>query len=333
MKKAMNKKIILLCETLHNAPLTAVKELQAFASACGCSPEAMLVVMAGQSIAASAHEQAGRGLDVMMVESPEFLYHNPPALARALADIALETGATFLCLPHTMQSCAAAALLAVTLNMPLVTGVEAVEKQAGRMILARSAYNGKIRESLAFEDDQTCICTLQQGAFAGDADEGGTGRVERFEARPAASEFVPLGISGADPSETSLAEADVIVAAGRGVGSEENLVLIRETARLFANAAVGASRIVCDRGWVPYARQVGVTGKTVSPRLYLACGISGAQQHLAGMKGSRFIVAINSDPHAAIFSVAHAGIVDDLTLFLPVFIDQCRKKKAASYQA
>jgi electron transfer flavoprotein alpha subunit len=113
----------------------------------------------------------------------------------------------------------------------------------------------------------------------------------------------------------------VVVAAGKGIGREENLALIRRLAAIFPKGAVGASRLVCDAGWLPYPHQVGVTGKTVAPKLYLACGISGTIQHVTGMRGSRCIVAINTDPRAAIFQVAHYGIVEDLTTFIPLLLD------------
>jgi electron transfer flavoprotein alpha subunit len=118
-----------------------------------------------------------------------------------------------------------------------------------------------------------------------------------------------------------IAEAEVLVAAGHGVGGPENLDLIRRLAALFPKSAVAGSRIACDLGWLEYQRQVGVTGATVSPRLYIACGISGAVQHVAGMRGSGFVVAINKDPAAAIFREADVCIVDDLTRFIPAFIE------------
>ena len=117
-----------------------------------------------------------------------------------------------------------------------------------------------------------------------------------------------------------LEDADVIVSAGRGIGKRENLELIRETASIFLNPAIGASRPVCDNRWLPFNQQVGITGKTVMPKLYIACGISGSQQHIAGMKNSQCIVAINKDPNAAIFSVADYCVVEDILSFLPLLV-------------
>ena len=127
---------------------------------------------------------------------------------------------------------------------------------------------------------------------------------------------------------TGITEAGVIVSAGQGLGDKENLDLIYQLAALFAKSAVAGSRIVCDLGWLEYRCQVGVTGATVSPQLYIACGISGALQHVMGMRNSEYIVAINKDPAAAIFQVADICIVEDLTTFIPAFIEEYEKTKS-----
>ncbi|HOF06155.1 MAG TPA: electron transfer flavoprotein subunit alpha/FixB family protein [Syntrophales bacterium] len=131
----------------------------------------------------------------------------------------------------------------------------------------------------------------------------------------------PLGKLPAAETAYDFSRAEVIVAAGQGIGAAENLVLIDRLAGIFPKGAVGCSRAVCDRGWMEYRRQIGMTGRTVAPPLYIACGISGAMPHLAGMRDSRWIIAINRDPHAAIFQIAHLGIVADLTAFIPVVLE------------
>jgi electron transfer flavoprotein alpha subunit len=118
-----------------------------------------------------------------------------------------------------------------------------------------------------------------------------------------------------------LKDAEVIVSGGRGLGKKENASLIRRLAALFPRSAVGASRSACDLGWFEHKHQIGTTGQTVSPKLYIACGISGAFQHVSGMRGAQTIVAINTDIHAPIFQVAHYGIVEDLETFIPLLIE------------
>jgi electron transfer flavoprotein alpha subunit len=121
--------------------------------------------------------------------------------------------------------------------------------------------------------------------------------------------------------DSTLKDGEVIVSAGRGIGKKENLSLIKRLAASFPKSAVGASRSVCDLGWLEHKHQIGTTGQSVSPKLYVACGISGAFQHVSGIKGAQTIVAINTDPHAAIFRVAHYCILEDLTTFIPVLLD------------
>ena len=143
---------------------------------------------------------------------------------------------------------------------------------------------------------------------------------------PAGENLVPFACLLADMDAAGLSDANIIVAAGNGIGEKENLEFIRKLAALFTKSAVAGSRIVCDMGWLGYQCQVGVTGTTVSPQLYIACGISGAVQHVMGMQGSEFIVAINKDPSAAIFQVADICIVEDLTAFIPAFIQAYNEK-------
>ena len=146
------------------------------------------------------------------------------------------------------------------------------------------------------------------------------GHVERFRVHGRPQRIRALGIAAAEIQDLDLTLADVIVCAGRGVGSAENIDAVRRLAALFPKSAVACSRPVCDLGWMDYRHQVGLTGRTVAPKLYIACGVSGAAQHLAGMRGAGFVVAVNKDPHAAIFQVADVGVVEDLAAFIPLLI-------------
>ncbi len=143
------------------------------------------------------------------------------------------------------------------------------------------------------------------------------------------SRFKLLGLEKPEKEEANIEEADVIVAAGKGIGKPDALKWIRELAELLGGT-VGASRTVVDLGWIPYPRQVGLSGKTVSPRLYIACGISGAIQHLAGMRGSELVIAINKDPRAQIFKVADLGVVGDVGEILPQLIQRLKAIKTGS---
>ena len=139
-----------------------------------------------------------------------------------------------------------------------------------------------------------------------------------------------MGVKQAAMATKGITEANVVVAAGQGIGDQDNLELVNQLAAIFAKSAIAGSRIVCDLGWLEYGCQVGVTGATVSPQLYLACGISGAIQHISGMRGSDFIVAINKDPAAAIFQVADICVVEDLKSFIPVLIETYQETRNKS---
>jgi electron transfer flavoprotein alpha subunit len=190
----------------------------------------------------------------------------------------------------------------------------------------RGICGGKIMTEVAPIADTVAVVTMMPGAAKPKA-PAGAGSVKIIHAEVNTAGTRTLGYQEAPPRSLDLAKAEVIVAAGRGIGGPEHLGLIRELAACFDRGAVGASRPVCDAGWLPLEHQVGMTGQTVAPRLYLACGISGAIQHCMGMSRAELIVAINTDPGAAIFKVAHLGIVQDLHRFLPVLISKLRERK------
>jgi electron transfer flavoprotein alpha subunit len=210
--------------------------------------------------------------------------------------------------------------LAVRLKAGCITGVDGICQRDGETCFSHSVYSAKIVLDLA-PSAKTTVLTVQPGAFKpreeGRAPAPGQLELRTWSVGPGRSRS--LGYKTARQEDAGLAEADVIVAAGRGIGEQKNLALIERLAALFPRSAVAGSRPLCDHEWLEYKRQVGLTGATVSPKLYIACGISGAIQHTVGMQGSGFIVAISTDPNAAIFNIADVCIVEDLTGFIPAF--------------
>ena len=244
-----------------------------------------------------------------------------------LADLLADLHPSFVCIAHTAQGSDYAPALAVKLDAACITGVGEIIEHQGDICFARPLYSGKIIARLK-PMSQTSILTIQPGIFKADgntANRSGNVTMKSLSAQNRRSRS--LGIKQADADTAGIGEAKVIVAAGRGIGEKENLEIIHQLAALFSKSAVAGSRIVCDIGWLEYQRQVGVTGTTVSPQLYIACGISGAIQHVMGMRNSEFIVAINKDPSAAIFQTADICIVEDLTAFIPEFIKVSKKTK------
>ncbi len=262
------------------------------------------------------------GLDVIAVRVPGLTSYNGEVYTHVLADLLAPFESTFVCVAHSSQGLDFAPALAVELNAACITGVEDIIAENHLICFARSIFGAKAVAHIQSQCDR-CVLAIQPGIFRPpQPDKAGGGRVtlETFD-----YESVKTRSMGVIQAETDTAagitEAGVVVSAGQGVGGAENIELVRDLAALFAKSAVGGSRIVCDSGWLDYRCQVGVTGATVAPKLYIACGISGAVQHVVGMRNSEFIVAINKDPSAPIFKVADVCVVEDLTTFIPAFIE------------
>ncbi|MFQ5399517.1 MAG: electron transfer flavoprotein subunit alpha/FixB family protein [Anaerolineae bacterium] len=218
-----------------------------------------------------------------------------------------------------------AAWVAAGLDAGLVADGIAFEVEDGTVKVTRPVYAGKLM-STVFVTEGTQIITLRSRAFPQAESTGKTGTAEWVG--PVVSEGdIPTKVVGFETKEegVSLTDASIIVSGGRGVGGPEGFAPVRELAEVLG-AAVGASRAAVDAGWIPYDHQVGQTGKTVSPDLYIASGISGAIQHQAGMRTSKIIVAVNKDPDAPIFKLAHYGIVADLFKVLPALTAEFRRR-------
>lgn len=319
------KSILVILDTIENSPPSTGFELISFAGRFAETFSLEIqVAIAGGSVGEAAEKAARFGHSVIGLEHDSLVHPNPEFLARAVAALVEEFRPQYVCFQHTMRGCHMAALLSASLNISCITAVESFAVAGNSPVFRRSLFNGKINIDLAPAHDRS-ILTVLPGSFAvtdSDLPRRTPGSLEIRAITGVDSPCRPLGIGESPEESVRLEESDVIISAGRGIGAPENLDLIRAVAKLFPNSAVGASRIVCDQKWLPYAHQVGVTGKTVSPRLYMACGISGAQQHIAGMKGSQLIVAVNTDPRAAIFSISDYIIVEDLKTFLPLLIQK-----------
>jgi len=279
------------------------------------------VLLLADSVENPAQELADRcGLDVTAMRIPAMKSYNSELYLQVLAPFLADTRPAFVCAAHTSQGQDYAPALAVKLNAACITGVSDIFDQEGKAAFARPIYSGKIIAHIQ-PMSPTTVITVQPGVHQAENTPGdAAGAVTVLAPSAQNRQSRSRGIKPADADTSGIGDASVIVAAGRGIGGEENLDIIRRLAALFPKSAVAGSRIVCDMGWLGYPHQVGVTGATVSPQLYIACGISGAVQHVMGMQGSEFIVAINTDPSAAIFQVADICIVEDLTVFIPEFI-------------
>lgn len=312
--------ILLIAEIVDNTLEPASNELIAFAHRLRSDPSAKITMLIpGQEVPDIGKAIARRGVDVILLESDQLRYFNPEILLQGIIDAVDRVKPQLVCFLHSTRGCHLAPAVAVSTGSSCITAVETVcEDEA--LTFQRSLFSGKL--IMRVSPQTTSVVTILPGAFPA-ADE-----VEVLDVEPGAvtvqqvtlqnERVFARGLRRDDSDNGKLDEADIIISAGRGIGSEENLSLVRAVSEMLPRSAMGASRPVCDLGWLPYAHQVGTTGKTVSPRLYIACGISGTSQHIAGMRNSQWIVAINRDPQAAIFSIADYGVVEDVTTFLPL---------------
>jgi electron transfer flavoprotein alpha subunit len=198
--------------------------------------------------------------------------------------------------------------------------------EGGCLILVRQLFQGKLNVDVRFSSEPPYFASLQAGAYRADQIEAGSARVEPFAPQLSPSRIRPLGMFREAQRAVDLTAAEIIVSVGRGIKEADNIPVVQKLAEVLG-AELAASRPICDSGWLPMERQVGSSGQTVAPKMYLAVGISGAIQHLVGMKGSKTIVAINKDPDAPIFEVADYGIVGDLFQVVPALVEEIRKAK------
>jgi electron transfer flavoprotein alpha subunit len=290
-------------------------------------PTTLKYVILGDKVEDLAEELANNtGKDIIGIQDPNLVSYNAEAYKTLLGDLLQDLRATYVCIAHTTKGLDYAPALAMRLQGGCITGVEHISQEELRICFSRAIYNGKILANVIPETEPT-VLTIQPGAFkAPNLDNSIAGSVEIRKTTFETQQSRRLGVKQTKESDSALAEAEVIVAAGRGIGKKGKLELIYRLAAIFPKSAVGGSRPMCDMGWMEYKRQVGLTGATVMPKLYLACGISGSSQHIAGMRASGFIAAINTDPNAAIFNVADVCVVEDLTRFIPVLIEEYEKQ-------
>ncbi len=298
-------------------------EAVSFARDLGAEKKTILVLGTLPQVEHMARELAERtGIAVTGAVAENLGHYSAEAYKSTIRTLIEGTSPFALCIPHTAAGYDFAPGLATALEVPCITAVEGLSE--GSFI--RSLFGGKIRAHVK-PSTPSCVVTVLPGAWqAPAATQGSAPDVTIVPAEARQETTVPLGLKRAAARDIGFADAEVIVSVGRGIGSPQNLSLIRDLAALFPKSAIGATRAVCDLGWLGYRHQIGSTGTTVSPRAYIACGISGAIQHLSGMRNSQVIIAINTDPHAAIFRVASCCIVEDLTTFIPVVIDEYTKR-------
>jgi electron transfer flavoprotein alpha subunit len=291
---------------------------------------AIKVAVLGSSVGAVATELASAAVgEVVTVDQPALAQYTSDGFVLALAALIEQERPELVFLPHTYQTRDFAPALATRIGRPLVTDVTALKQgEAGGFSYSRPVFQGKLTADVVASGPAPHIVTFQIGAARADAVAKGASPAPVR----AASVTIDAGAIRQKPEApfkeakqaVDLSQAERIVAVGRGIKGQEHLALAQQLAQAMG-AEIAASRPICDSGWLPMDRQIGSSGQTVAPKLYVALGISGAIQHLVGMKGSRTIVAINKDAEAPIFEIADYGIVGDLFEIVPAMIAELQK--------
>ena len=304
---------------------------QTIAAATGWTLEAAVV---GASAASIATEVAAKKVaKVYAIESAKLEPYTPDAFAAALKQFLTTNQPKLVLMPHTYQVRDFVPKLATAMGRTVISDCIGFKHENGKLVFTRQMFQGKLAADVSFTSDGPWFATFQNGAFRGDKAEAGAG--------PAPVETVNVeiadGVIRNKPQEVfkeakqavDLTQAEVIVAVGRGIKEQKNIDLVQQLANALG-ADLAASRPICDNGWLPMDRQIGSSGQTVAPKLYLALGISGAIQHIVGMKGSRAIIAVNKDSEAPIFEIADYAIVGNLFDIVPPLIEEVKKVKAGS---
>ena len=312
---------------LNRASWEAIAGAQTLIEAGAQGP--ITVAVAGHAVQGVAAELAAADVSAVLTADTEALgTYTPDAFVQAVRQLIDQATPQYVVFPHTYQTRDFVPALAATIDRALITDVIAVKRVNGTPAFARPMFQGKLTADVAPEGATPYLVTFQIGAFRADQAKRGA------SAAPVQPAAVSIDASGVRQTPEApfqeakqavdLSQAERIVAVGRGIKTQENIPTAEKLAKAFG-AELAASRPICDNGWLPMERQIGSSGQTVAPRLYVALGISGAIQHLVGMKGARTIVAINKDAEAPIFEVADYGIQGNIFEIVPALVAELEK--------
>ena len=267
------------------------------------------------------------------MDSPALERYTPDAFAAALKHLIAEKQPKLVLMPHTYQVRDFAPKLATQLQRCVISDCTGYKHDGGKLLFTRQMFQGKFSADVSFGSDGPWLATFQNGAFRGDKAETGAAAAPvetvAVNVETAAVRNQPEDWFQEAKQAVDLTQAEIIVSVGRGIKEQKNIELAQQLATALGGE-IAASRPICDNGWLPMDRQIGSSGQTVSPKLYLALGISGAIQHIVGMKGARAVVAINKDSEAPIFEIADVAIVGNLFDIVPPLIEEIKKAKAGA---
>ena len=316
--------MILLVMTQSNGKLSkATYEIASAAQHISKSGKRIALVI-GSGIDAVASEASGIADEVLLVDRPELEQYDPELWSAVVAQAARTSNAQTVLIPATRNGREYSPRLAVKLEAPLFEDVVSIEATEGSLTAERYCVLSRVVETIVSKSAVNVV-TIKPGVFEPMAASQRLSVTMALDVELPRRRLKVLQKSEEASDRVPLAEADIVVAGGRGLGSPQGFTELIGGLADQLGAAVAATRAVVDAGWRPYSEQVGQTGKTVQPKAYIAVGISGAVQHLSGMNRSKVIVAINKDPEAPIFKVADYGIVGDVQRIVPALIEELRR--------
>ena len=326
----MSEGILLFIEqrdgALNRTSFEALVAAQQIAAATG---DKINAVVLGKGVAGVAAEAAGKKVEVVYtVEDDKLGEYTPDGYVAALKQVVEKLDPHYVIFSHTYRVRDFAPRLAAALGKAFVTDCIGCRVDGSDVVFTRQIFQGKIATDVRAEAAPPILASFQAGAYRADKAEAGAAEVKPLEVN--LSDLVirskPEEKFQEAKQAVDLTQAPLIVSVGRGIKSQENIAIVEELAKALG-AEIAASRPICDNEWLPMDRQIGSSGQTVAPKLYLAVGISGAIQHVVGMKNSQTIVAINKDPEAPIFDIADYGIVGDLFEIVPALTAEVKKSK------
>jgi electron transfer flavoprotein alpha subunit len=302
---------------------------QSLSAETGWPLEAAVV---GSGIGEIAKEVAGKKVTkVYSVESPKLAPYTPDAFAMGLKQFLTQKAPKLVLMPHTYQVRDFIPKLATAMGRTAITDCVGYKKEGATLLFSRQMFQGKLAADVSFSSDAPWFVTFQNGAFRGDKVEAGAGAAPieavNVDISDGAVRNKPQEVFKEAKQAVDLTQAEIIIAVGRGIKEQKNIEIAKQLAEAMGGE-IAASRPICDSGWLPMDRQIGSSGQTVAPKLYLALGISGAIQHIVGMKGARTIVAVNKDSEAPIFEIADYAVVGNLFDVVPPLVEEIKKAKA-----
>ncbi|HXY01609.1 MAG TPA: electron transfer flavoprotein subunit alpha/FixB family protein [Candidatus Limnocylindrales bacterium] len=313
----------------NNTSFETLVAAQQIAAAASGSVSAVVI---GKGVAVLAEELAAKNVtEVLVVEHDLLESYTPDGYCAALKQVIASTKPDLVLFPHTYQVRDYAPKLAVMLGKGMVGDCVGFRNEGGKLVFVRQMFQGKTAADVTFTCAAPWFVSFQSGAFRADllgAHPSGKVPVNavKVELKPEEIRTKPLELFQEAKSSVDLTQAPLIVSIGRGIKAPENIAQAEAVAKAMG-AELAASRPICDEGWLPMERQIGSSGQTVVPKLYLALGISGAIQHVVGMKGARTIVAVNKDQNAPIFEIADYGVVADIFEIMPALTEELQKAK------